>query len=30
MRSRGKNPLVEFPVNGTFYVAIYQGTLSDS
>lgn len=29
MRSRGKNPLVEFPVNGTFYVAIYQGTLSE-
>lgn len=29
MCSRGKNPLVEFPVNGTFYVAIYQGTLSE-
>ena len=29
MRSHGKNPLVEFPVNGTFYVAIYQGTLSE-
>lgn len=29
MRSRGKNPLVEFPVNGTFHVAIYQGTLSE-
>ena len=29
MRSHGKNPLVEFPVSGTFYVAIYQGTLSE-
>ena len=29
MRSCGKNPLVEFPVSGTFYVAIYQGTLSE-
>ena len=28
MIDRGKNPLVEFPVNGTFYVAIYQGGLS--
>lgn len=28
MVNRGKNPLVEFPVNGTFYVAIYQGSLS--
>lgn len=25
---RGKNPLAEFPVNGTFYVAIYQGSIS--
>ena len=24
----GKTPLAEFPVNGTFYVAIYQGSLS--
>ena len=28
MVSRGQNPLAEFPVNGTFYVAIYQGRLS--
>ena len=28
MVSRGQNPLAEFPVNGTFYVAIYQGSLS--
>ncbi len=29
MKSCGKTPLVNFPVNGTFYVAIYKGTLSD-
>ena len=28
MENGGKSPLAEFPVNGTFYVAIYQGTLS--
>lgn len=28
MINRGKKPLAEFPVNGTFYVAIYQGSLS--
>ena len=28
MVARGKTPLAEFPVNGTFYVAIYQGNLS--
>lgn len=28
MVSGGKAPLAEFPVNGTFYVAIYQGGLS--
>ena len=28
MTTRGKAPLAEFPVNGTFYVAIYQGSLS--
>ena len=26
--NKGKEPLAEFPVNGTFYVAIYQGKLS--
>lgn len=29
MISRGKKPLAEFPVNGTFYVAIYQGSISN-
>ena len=28
MITGGKAPLAEFPVNGTFYVAIYQGSLS--
>ncbi|MGN0033974.1 MAG: hypothetical protein ACI358_09410 [Candidatus Limimorpha sp.] len=28
MINRGEKPLAEFPVNGTFYVAIYQGSLS--
>ena len=28
MVTGGKVPLAEFPVNGTFYVAIYQGSLS--
>ena len=28
MVNSGKTPLAEFPVNGTFYVAIYQGSLS--
>ena len=28
MVTGGKTPLAEFPVNGTFYVAIYQGSLS--
>lgn len=28
MTTRGKTPIAEFPVNGTFYVAIYQGSLS--
>ena len=28
MLSSGKKPLAEFSVNGTFYVAIYQGNLS--
>ena len=28
MVTSGKTPLAEFPVNGTFYVAIYQGSLS--
>ena len=28
MVNGGKTPLAEFPVNGTFYVAIYQGSLS--
>lgn len=28
MINRGNKPLAEFPVNGTFYVAIYQGSLS--
>ena len=28
MVTGGKAPLAEFPVNGTFYVAIYQGSLS--
>lgn len=29
MQTRGKVPLAEFPVNGSFYVAIYQGSLSE-
>lgn len=28
MVTQGKTPLAEFPVNGTFYVAIYQGSIS--
>lgn len=28
MVSRGQSPLAVFPVNGSFYVAIYQGNLS--
>ena len=28
MVTGGKTPLAEFPVNGNFYVAIYQGSLS--
>ena len=28
MVNEGKTPLAEFPVNGTFYIAIYQGNLS--
>lgn len=29
MKTGGKTPLMEFPVNGSFYVAIYQGSLSE-
>ena len=28
MITRGKTPIVEIPVNGSYYIAIYQGSLS--